>query len=169
MPKRTALRPLTEEELQGLIKVSRSRTEAARRVERAKIILALHEGTEAKDIARQFNISRSTVDNRRRRFNKEGLAALDDHARQGRPYIYDEVQRGQMVVTAKTHPQQLGMELGHWTLDTLIVYVNEHLHIAISRSQLAEVLKQEGLKWYQEKTYFSESPDPQFVEKRGPL
>ena len=73
-----------------------------------------------------------------------------------------------MVVTAKTHPQQLGMGLGHWTLDTLIVYVNEHLDIPISRSQLAEVLKQEGLKWYQEKTYFSESPDPQFVEKRGP-
>jgi hypothetical protein len=53
------------------------------------------------------------------------------------------------------------------TLNTLVVYVNEQLHIPISRSQLAEVLKQEGLRWYQEKTYFFESPDPQFVKKGG--
>lgn len=169
MPKRTALRPLTEEELQQLRKVSRSRTESMRRVERAKIILALHEGQEAKEVAQQFNVSRSTVDNRRQRFNSEGIAALNDQPRSGRPYIYDEEQRGQMVVTAKTQPHQLGVELGHWTLDTLVVYVNEQLNIPISRSQFGEVLKQEGLKWYQEKTYFTESPDPQFVEKRGLL
>jgi hypothetical protein len=48
-------------------------------------------------------------------------------------------------------------------------YVNRVLSILISRSQLADVLTQEGLKWYQEKTYFTESPDPQFVEKRGRL
>jgi len=168
MPKRTVLRPLTEKELQQLTKISRSRIEPARRVERAKIILALHEGCEAKEVARQFNVSRATVDNRRGRFNNEGIAALNDHTRQGRPYTYDEDQRGQMVMAAKTRPEQLGLELGHWTLDTLVVYVNEQLHIPISRSQLGEVLKQEGLKWYQEKTYFSESPDPQFVEKRGP-
>ena len=54
-------------------------------------------------------------------------------------------------------------------LDRLVEYVNTVLTIPISRSQLADVLTQEGLKWYQEKTYFGESPDPQFVEKRGRL
>lgn len=72
-------------------------------------------------------------------------------------------------MTAKTKPEQLGQEFGHWTLDRLVEYVNTKLSIPISRSQLAEVLTQEGLKWYQEKTYFSASPDPQFVEKRGRL
>ena len=60
---------------------------------------------------------------------------MNDQPRSGRPYIYDEEQRGQMVVTAKTHPQQLGVELGHWTLDTLVVYVNEQLSIGLAPIQ----------------------------------
>jgi transposase len=72
-----------------------------------------------------------------------------------------------MVLVAKTHPQQLGLPFGHWTLDRLVEYVNKQLNIPVSRSQLGDILTQEGLKWYQEKTYFTESPDPQFVEKGG--
>ena len=72
-------------------------------------------------------------------------------------------------MTAKTKPETLGLDFGHWTLDRLVEYVNTVVTIPISRSQLADVLTQEGLKWYQEKTYFGESPDPQFVEKRGRL
>jgi transposase len=50
-----------------------------------------------------------------------------------------------------------------------VAYVNEELRIPISRSQLGAILHDEGLKWYQEKTYFTERPDPQFAEKRGRL
>lgn len=155
MPKRTPLRLLTEEEVGSLKGISCSQKEPPRRVIRAKMILALHEGYEAKEVARQLNVGRSTVENRRRRFNCEGLAALNDRARQGRPHIYDEDQRRQMVVTAKTHPQQLGLELSYWTLDTLVDYVNDQLHIPISRSQLGVMLKQRGLKWYQMETNYS--------------
>jgi transposase len=102
-------------------------------------------------------------------FNARGLQFLDDVHRSGRPTTYDEQQRGQLVMTAKTKPEQLGLDFGHWTLDRLVGYVNTSLSIPISRSQLADVLRQEGLKWYQEKTYFSDSPDPPFVEKRGRL
>jgi hypothetical protein len=52
-------------------------------------------------------------------------------------------------------------------LDRLTEYVNQTLQIPISRSQLGEILDQEGLKWYQEKTYFTERPAPQFAEKGG--
>jgi transposase len=50
-----------------------------------------------------------------------------------------------------------------------VEYVHQQLGLAISRSQLGDILQQEGLKWSQEKTYFTDSPDPQFVEKRGRL
>jgi hypothetical protein len=36
-------------------------------------------------------------------------------------------------------------------------------------SQIANVLEAEGVRWYQEKTYFTECPDPQFAQKRGRL
>jgi transposase len=71
------------------------------------------------------------------------------------------------VVTAKTKPERLGLAFGHWTLDRRVEYVNRVSGIPISRSQLADGLTEEGLKWYQEKTYFSQSPDPQFVKKGG--
>ena len=169
MPKRTMLRPITEEEEQVLRQISRLRRESVRRVERAQTILLLSENKSSKEVAEMLRISRATVDNRRRRFNASGLAVLEEGERPGRPCTYDEQQRGQMVLTAKTHPQQLGLEMGHWTLDLLVEYVNQTLQIPISRSQLADVLKQEGLRWYQEQTYFTDSPDPQFVEKRGRL
>ena len=54
------------------------------------------------------------------------------------------------------------------TKDRLVAYLRENNQIGISRAQLARVLKAEGLRWYQEKSYFTERPDPQFVEKRGP-
>ena len=169
MPRQNPLRPLTDEERQALEQIARSRTEAIRRVERARIILALADGEKARAVAQQFKVCEASVHYRRKRFNEAGLAGLEDLPRSGRPETYDETQRGQMVLAAKTHPEQLGMSFGHWTLDRLVDYGNERLQIGISRSQLAEVLKQEGLKWYQEKTYFTESPDPQFVEKRGRL
>jgi transposase len=60
------------------------------------------------------------------------------------------------------------MSFGHWTLDRLVEYAHVQLAITISRSQLGAILHNEGLRWYQEKTYFTERPDPQFAEKRGP-
>lgn len=110
-----------------------------------------------------------TVWNVVKRFNQHGLASLQDVARSGRPLTYSEEVRGQLVVTAKTQPQQLGLPYSQWTLDGLVEYVHHQLKVPISRSQLGAILEQEGLKWYPEKTDFTESPDPPLVEKRGRL
>lgn len=168
MPKQVKLREMTEAEIETLDRVSRSRTAARREVERAQIVKFWRAGKRAEDIAQQVGRTAATVYYQLHQFNQRGLDFLQDLPRQGRPLTYDEQQRGEIVKTAKTNPQHLELEFGHWTLDLLVEYVNQALEIAISRSQLGEVLKQEGLKWYQEKTYFSTSPDPQFVEKRGP-
>ena len=169
MPKPVQLRPVTETEKQELERLSRSRTAPLRHVERARIVLGWLGEQRPEVIAQEVGCHVTTIYYQVHRFNARGLDFLEDAARSGRPLHYDQQQRGQMVMTAKTKPEQLGLEFGHRTLDRLVEYVNNALRIPISRSQLAEVLTQEGLKWYQEKTYFSESPDPQFVEKRGRL
>lgn len=168
MPKQFKLREMTEIEIETLDRVSRSRTAARREVERAQMMTLWRAGKRAEDIAQAVGRTTTTVYYQLHQFNQRGLDFLQDMARAGRPLTYDEEQRGAIVKAAKTHPHQLALEFGHWTLDLLVDYVNHELEIVISRSQLGEVLKQEGLKWYQEKTYFSASPDPQFVEKRGP-
>lgn len=169
MPKKLELRAFEEGEEQKLRQISRSRTAPQRAVERAQMVLLFREGKPVGDIAQAVGRQPATVYRQVHQFNNRGLAFVDDLPREGRPLVYDEQQRGEMVKAAKTNPQQLNLPLGRWTLDWLVTYVNQTLGIAISRSQLGDVLKQEGLKWYQEKTYFSESPDPQFVEKRGLL
>ena len=168
MPKKFKLRAISETEHEKLKQLSRSRTAPKREVERAEMVLLFSAGQRVEGIAAKLGRTPSTVYYQLHQFNQRGIAFTKDLAREGRPLTYDEKQRGQMVQAAKTNPQQLSLAFGHWTLDLLLNYVQQTLQIAISRSQLAAVLKQEGLKWYQEKTYFSESPDPQFVEKRGP-
>lgn len=171
MPKTVILRSVSANEKRELERLSRSRTAAQRQVERAQIILGWLAGQRPAVTAAQVGCNVTTVYYQLQQFNERGLGFLEDAPRSGRPLTYDEQQRGQMVLTAKTKtkPEHLGLDFGHWTLDRLVDYVNRVLSIPISRSQLADVLTQEGLKWYQEKTYFTASPDPQFVEKRGRL
>jgi len=167
MAKRIELRPLTEQEQIYLEKPSRSRTAAIRAEKRATILLRSAQRVPVREIAAHVGCRPETVLQVGIRFNARGLASLEDSLRSGGPLIYDEQRHGRMIASAKTHPQQLDLPYGHWTLDRLTEYVNQRLQIPISRSQLGEILEQEGLKWYQEKTYFTESPDPQFAEKRG--
>ena len=169
MPRKLELRVFKEGEAQKLQQLSRSRTAPQRAVERAQMVLLFSEGKRVGDIAQAVGRTPASVYYQVHQFNDRGLAFVDDLPREGRPLVYNEQQRGEIVKAAKTNPQHLDLKFGHWTLDLLVTYVNQTLGIAISRSQLGDVLKQEGLKWYQEKTYFSESPDPQFVEKRGRL
>jgi len=167
MPKYVKLRSLTKEEREKLARISRSRKAEQRMVERAAIILMLDKGEKPQEVARNLGGSHPMIYQWLHRFNELGLIGLEDRARPGRSLTYDEKERGRMIATALTRPDKLGLEFGYWTLDRLVGYVNEELSIAISRSQLGAILKAEGLNWYQEKTYFTESSDPQFAEKRG--
>ena len=169
MVKRIQLREMNTEEQQELERISRSRTAPQRKVERARIILGLQGGERVMALAQQVGRSVATIYNQVQQFNVRGIDFLEDLPRSGRPETYSENERGQIIVTAKTQPQQLGQAFGYWTLDRLTEYMNEQLHIPISRSQIANVLEAEGVRWYQEKTYFTERPDPQFAQKRGRL
>src|SRR5215207_1451031 len=154
MPKSVALRSVSESEKRELERLSRSRTAAQRQVERAQIMLGWLAGQRPAVTAAQVGCNVTTVYYQLHQFNARGLDFLEDAPRAGRPLHYDEQERGQLVVTAKTKPETLGLAFGHWTLDRLVEYVNTVLKIPISHSQLADVLTAEGLKWYQEKTYF---------------
>jgi transposase len=168
MPRTRHLRPMTENERTELERLARSRADELRLVERARAILAVYAGQPIQTAAAKVGRHAATVGLWLTRFERQGLTGLADAPKTGRRPTYSEEERGQLIATARTHPHALGLPFGHWTLDRLVVYVHEQLRIGISRAQLARVLEAEGLRWYQEKTYFRERPDPQFAEKRGP-
>jgi transposase len=167
MAKRIQLRTLTTEEQKAINKLSRSTTEPYRLVERARMIMLAYEGMPVPQIAQKLDRSVPIVYLRLKRFQTEGLDGLTDKPGTGRKPIYSEKERGEMIALARTHPDKLNLPYGHWTLDRLVEQLKARNQIAVSRAQLARILKAEGLRWYQEKSYFTERPDPQFVEKRG--
>ncbi len=139
-----------------------------RLVERARMILTIYQ---LKHMGKTAQVCGCHVDTVRlwvTRFEEQSIAGLQDAPRPGRPPTYSEEEKGALIALARTNPQALELDFGQWTLDQLVEYLREHHQSTISRAQLARVLDGEGLRWYQEKVYFSERPDPQFAEKRGP-
>jgi transposase len=161
------LRDLTAEEAAAVESLAHSRTAAARRVERARIVWRAKRGETPPTIAEALGVSAETVRRRIRRFNAEGLAALEDHRRSGRPATYSADVVAEVIAAALTNPQRLDLPFASWTLDRLAAYLLEHKGIAMRRSRIDEILLQEGLRWRRQETWFGARVDPEFAEKRG--
>lgn len=168
MPKVLRVRTMSAEEAQTIQRLAHSRTEPARRVERARIIVRSAEGQRVPAIARDLGLCPQAVRLWLKRFNEQGLAGLEDEARSGRPPTYTCEQVGEVIAIALTSPQTLGLPFGSWTLDRLQAYLNEHKEIAIKRNRIDELLLAEGLRWRTQEPWFGKRVDPEFAEKRGP-
>src|ERR1700738_5173889 len=78
----------TAEQRSELMALARSRTEEARLVERAKIVLACLEGKRNDAVSREFGVRPNAVGRWRKRFAAAGLAGLRDRARPGKTAKY---------------------------------------------------------------------------------
>ena len=161
------LRKLTTEERTELERLARSRTEEARLVVRAKIVLGLAAGERPYQVADRVGVGRMAAYEWLHRFNAEGLKGLTDHPRPGRPPTYTAEQRAEVIAAALTRPENLGLPFASWTLDRLAAYLAEHKGIAIKRTRIDEILIAEGLRWRKQETWFGQKVDPEFAAKRG--
>jgi transposase len=103
------LRDLTADEAVAVESLARSRTAAARRVERARIVWRASRGETPPSIAEALGVSAETVRRRIRRFNAEGLAALEDQHRTGRPATHPAHVVAEVTAAASTSPQHLDL------------------------------------------------------------
>lgn len=161
------LRALTAEEQSAIETLAHSRAAPARVVERAGIIWRASQGEATSLIADRLRLAPETVRKRLHRFNRSGLAALEDERRSGRPATYTPEQVAEILAAALTDPRSLELPFASWTLDRLAAYLNEQKGIAMKRSRLDEILLNEGLRWRRQETWFGERVDPAFAEKRG--
>lgn len=176
------VREMTPEEVETIERLARSRTEAARTVERARIIALARAGNPAPAIARELRVGAGTVRLWVKRFNASGADGLMDAPRSGCPPTYTPEQVGEVIAAALTNPRVLGLPFGSWTLSRLEAYLNEERGIAIKRSRIDEILVAEGLRWRAQEGWFGERAsmaaedagtagervDPVFAQKRGP-
>lgn len=167
MPKLLTVRELTEDERVEVRRLAHSRTEAARLVERARIVWLSAEGRRVAAIAAAVGCHAQTVRLWLTRFNAGGMAGLHDQPRPGCPATYTPEQIGAVVAVALSDPQALDRPFGAWTYDRLEAYLNEEAGIPIRRSRIQEVLVGEGLRWREQETWFGRRVDPEFAAKRG--
>jgi transposase len=150
-----------------LERLARSRTEEARLVVRAKIVLGLAAGERPYQVADRVGVGRMAAYEWLHRFNAEGLKGLTDHPRPGRPATYTADQKAEVIAAALTKPEALGLPFAAWTLDRLQAYLGEHKGIGIKRTRIDEILIAEGLQWRKQETWFGQKVDPEFAAKRG--
>lgn len=173
MAVRVKLREVSEEEGEGVHRLAASHMESAIVVQRARVIRALLDqpALSAAEAGRRAGFA--YVDAGRvwvRRFNAGGLAALRDVERSGRPATHAPEVKSQLLDLALQKPSALGQPFALWTLERLQLAFEEKTQVHLSDSTIWTWLRDEGLVWKRQQTWFHEPEkhDPEFVEKRGP-
>lgn len=114
--KRTTFR-LTDQQVQFLKEFKQSRKRSVRQINRANILLLLHKGKKARDIADFLDIGRNTVSRTKQKFMTEGIkSALEEEERPGQPKKYKPKQEAEIIALACSDPPE-GRQ--RWTLELL--------------------------------------------------
>jgi transposase len=172
MPARVQLRRVSRAEAEEVRRLAGARTEPAAVVQRARIIRALLEepARSAGAAAKRAGFTREDAGPVWvRRFNAGGVSALRDAPRSGRPATHTPEVRSRLIALAVQKPRTLGHPFGLWTLERLQRAFEAAHHVHLSDSTIWTWLKDEGLVWKRQQTWFHEPHrhDPQFAEKRG--
>ncbi len=163
---------LTTEEQGKLLTLSRSQTESAGKVRRAKILLYYARGETISNMSRWLDISRPTVDRCIARALEVGpLEALKDLPRSGRPRQITPEARAWLVSLACQKPKDLGYSYELWTLKLLAQHAREngpregHPSLGkIRRGTVWKILAENQIKPHRIR-YYMEKRDEAFDEK----
>jgi transposase len=165
---------LEAKQVKELERISKSRTEEARRVQRAKVLLMAADGATDGEIATAALLNKNSVRNTISKFLSLGMdAALGDLARPGRPAVIDDEARTWVKSLACTKPKELGHAQEMWTSRSLAAHVKArcfeagHPSLAkVSASKIWSILDADDIKPWR-MTYYLERRDEDFERKMG--
>src|SRR5271167_3954411 len=147
---------LSSEQRKSLEQQSRARSQSARGVERARIVLRAADELEDKEIAAEFGITPEKAARWRNRFLDGGLAALQkDAPRPGRSRTITEARVKQVVdMTTRQKPDNAT----HWSTRTMAAAAG------VSAASVRRIWHAHGLKPHLVRR-FKVSNDPHFADK----
>ena len=139
MPKKLYEVKLTLEERTELEQLTRKGEVQVRVYQRARILLLVDEGHKDAEVMERVGVSRATVSRIRRRYGAEGLAAVRERPRPGRPHTFDGEVRAKLTALACS-PAPEGR--ARWDLRLLADKAVELGYVeTISHVTVGEVLK----------------------------
>ena len=163
---------LDDKQRNELEHISRSRTDEARRVQRAKILLMASDGDGDNKIAEAVGLNKNSVRNTIAKFFELGMAAaLGDLARPGRPALIGDGAKTWVKGQACTKPKDLGYAQEMWTSRSLAVHIKARCKDAgfpelekVSSSKIWTILDEDDLKPWR-MSYYLERRDEDFDDK----
>src|SRR6266849_1022968 len=159
MPRHAPALECSAEDAASLVAISKSRSEEARTVERARIILACLEGKELQQVARELGVSVPTVSKWRKRVAFSGLRGLTDGLRPGKPVTYDAAFRNRVLALLEQPPPP---GLSHWDGPAVAERLESSVH-AVWR-----ILRREGI-YLQRVRSWCVSTDKEFARKAAEI
>ena len=150
------LRPFTLEEHQELQRVKRARSEPLLRHQRAVALLAVAGGQSRTEAARQASWrGYETVSKLVRRFNEQGLTALNDQPRSGRPATYGAEEKARILQEAHRTPDREKDSTATWSLSLLqraLRQASDGLP-EVSTFTILHTLHEAGYTWQKSRTW----------------
>jgi transposase len=159
MPRKAAIPNCSELDRKILEQLAHSRTEEARIVERAKIILKCLQGEKVHSIARELKVRPNTVIEWRRRFDKQGINGLQDRPRSGKPVQYETEFRNKVLKTLELPPPS---GQARWDGPAVAKHLETSVH-AVWR-----LLRKEGICLSRQRSWCV-STDPEFIPKAADI
>ena len=154
--KKDPLRSLTAEEREVLERISRSRSEPASHVARAKSLLAVADGASYTAAARAAGRrSNDAVSKLVSRFNKDGLAAVEPRHGGGAQVIYGIEKRKRILTEFNRQPDREKDGTATWSLTTLQRALREEPDGLpnVSTYTIWCVLHDAGWTWQKDRTW----------------
>ena len=163
---------MTDEEIESLRALSRSRTEPARRVERARMLLAYRETPSFYAVGRSLGTHHQTVERCVERALAYGpLAALDDRPHPGKEPIITSEAKTWLVSLACDKAKEHGYPHELWTTRLLARHAREHGPAAghpclakLVQGTVCKILGKEEIKPHKVR-YYLENRDAEFEQK----
>lgn len=162
----------TQEELDYLTRLSRSRNQAASIVERAKIILLSYQGKNDAEISRELKVDYKTVRLWIQRVLDLGVKeGLVDKSRSGRPQNISAESRAWIISLACMKPKDIDYPHEIWTQRLLVKHIREncikegHPDLSkINQGTISKILNASKIKPHKISCYIAKV-DPDFDKK----
>ena len=168
--------PLGDDDVTKLMAMTRSRTEPASRVERARMLLAYRDDPSFFAVGRALGVHHQTVQRCVERAVAFGpLAALDDSPRPGREATITSEAKEWLVDLACRKAKDLGYPHELWTTRLLARHAREHGPTAghacladLVQGTVCKILDAREVKPHKMR-YYLERRDPEFAEKMAQI
>jgi transposase len=163
---------LSEEEIGKLAVIARSRSEAARRVQRAQMLLSYREKSSFFAVGQRLGVHHQTVQRCVERAVAYGpLAALDDRPRPGKQPTITPEAKAWLASLACDKAKEHGYPHELWTTRLLAAYARENAPAAgheslanLVQGTVCKILDQEEIKPHKVR-YYLERRDDEFEQK----